>query len=97
MNTTTYSVYNHGTKRYDYWRAPGDGATHAGAPRIRSSSDIGATPEGASWSLPAGAVKVGTGELPQGRIASLGTFESGDGVKVGLLALAAYLAWKVLR
>lgn len=97
MNTTTYSIWNHGTKTYDYYRGPGDGATHAGAPPIRSNSEIGAVPELAAWQLPPGAVKIGSGELPQGRIASMGSFDAGDGLRLGMLAFAAYLAWKVLR
>ncbi len=97
MATTTYSIWDHATKRYDYYRGLGDGATHAGAPTIRSNSDIGSVPELAAWRLPPGAVKIGSGDLPQGRIASLGAFESGDGLRLGMLALAAYVAWKVLR
>lgn len=100
MNTTIFSVYDPGSKTYTYYRGLGDGATHAGAPKIRSNSDIGAVPELAAWQLPAGAMKVGSGVMPQGRIASLGgigAFESGDGLKLGMLALAAYVAWKVLK
>ncbi len=35
--------------------------------------------------------------MPRGRIASLGAFSGGDGVKLAGLGLAAYLAWRYLR
>lgn len=97
---TLYSVYDHGTKRYTYYRGPGDGATHAGAPKIRSSNDLGATVDQAAWTLPAGSVKVGSGEMPMGKIASvggMGAWSSSDGVTLALFGLAAYVAWKVLK
>jgi len=100
MSSTTYSIWDFRRKLYDYYRGPGDGATHAGPSKIRSNSEIGAIPELAAWTLPAGSVKIGSGPMPQGRIASmggLGDLDSGDGVRVGLLMLAAYFAWKVLR
>lgn len=92
----TYSVYDYTRKVYDYYEGSGPGGAHAGAPLVGSLGGIGATPEQAAWSLPAGARKVGSGELPKGRIASLGGLETQPAiVKLGLAALAAYAAWKV--
>lgn len=65
-----YSVWNNATRKYDYYEAKGANAIHAGAPPTSGSYALGATPEQAAWPLPAGAVKVGTGETPEGRIAS---------------------------
>jgi hypothetical protein len=100
---TTYSVFDVNTKRYSYYEGTGPGGTHAGTPPIRAHADIGATPDQAAWIVPVGARKVGSGELPKGRIASfggggaLGDF-SGDGVvKAGVVGFLAYLAWKAFR
>jgi len=91
-----YSVWNPGTRRYDYYEAQSDGATHAGAPPRASTSELGATPEQAAWPLPADAVKAGSGELPQGRIASTEAKPvSFD--KVFLAAAAAYFIWRVIK
>lgn len=65
-----YSVWNNATRRYDYYQATGAADIHAGAPPRSSSYALGATPEQAAWPLPAGAVKVGAGDVPEGRIAS---------------------------
>lgn len=92
-----YSVYNYGTKSYDYYDGPSDGATHAGTPPLISFGGIGAAPDAAAWKLPIGVVKAGSGELPQGRVASLGGVSSGDGLRLGMIALSAYLAWRYLR
>lgn len=93
-----YSIYNYGTKSYDYYDDGKPSSTHAGSPPFVSLGGIGETPEGAAWRLPMGARKVGSGEFPQGRIASLGGLESGaDVVKLGALALAAYFAWRHFR
>jgi hypothetical protein len=94
-----YSVWNSAARAYDYYEGHGDTGIHAGAPPRASSSELGATPDQAAWPLPAGAVKVGTGEIPQGRIASTDT---GRGFKFDLpssvlYATIGYLIWKVLR
>lgn len=65
-----YSVWNNATRRYDYYQAQGDNAIHAGAPPRAAAFALGATPEQAAWPLPAGALKVGSGDVPEGRIAS---------------------------
>jgi hypothetical protein len=94
-----YSVYNYTRRVFDYYEAPGPGGTHAGSPPApRSQGDLGATPERATWKLPAGATKVGEGELPQGRIASLdGADVFSNPVNALALAAIALVAWRLLR
>lgn len=94
-----YSVYDYTRRQYDYYEAPGPGGTHAGSPpAARTLGGVGASPDHASWRLPAGARKVGSGERPQGRIASLsGADITTDPVRLGMLAALAYLAWRALQ
>jgi hypothetical protein len=98
-----YSVYNHTLRAYDYYDAPGPGGTHAGSPPApRSIGDLGAPPERAAWKLPVGARKAGSGALPQGRIASLGSdlpslSDLSDPSRVLAYAALAYVAWRILR
>jgi hypothetical protein len=101
-----YSVYDYTRRVYDYYDAPGPGGTHAGSPPKASAErvgdgvtgDLGVSPMRASWKLPMGAARVGSGELPQGRIASL---DGSDGEvstkKLLVYAALGYLAWKVIR
>ena len=92
-----YSVYDYTRRAYDYYDAPGPGGTHAGSPPVvRTLGGIGTAPERASWRLPVGARKVGAGEMPQGRIASLsGADGFSDPTHFALLAAAAYLIWRM--
>lgn len=94
-----YSVYDYTRRQYDYFEAPGPGGTHAGSPPLaRSVRGIGESPESASWKLPIGAQKVGSGERPQGRIASLaGADLASDPMRLGLYAILAYLGWRALQ
>lgn len=94
-----YSVYDYTRRAYDYYEAPGADGTHAGSPpKPRETGDIGAEPERASWRLPMGATKVGTGELPQGKIASLGADDgTWDVTNVAAYAVIAYVAWRMFR
>ncbi len=92
-----YSVYNYGRKSYDYYDDGKATPTHASSPKMFSLGGIGEAPDAAAWRLPLGAKKIGSGEMPRGRIASMGAFSSGDGVKLAGLGLAAYLAWRYLR
>lgn len=94
-----YSVYDYNRHAFDYYEAPGAGGTHAGSPpKPRAMGEIGATAERAAWKLPAGARKVGTGFLPQGRIASLGGADaSWDPTTLVAYAAIAYVAWRILR
>ena len=95
-----YSVYDFTRHAYDYYEASGPGGTHAGSPPApRSIGDIGAPPNRASWRLPLGARRVGTGYLPQGRIASLDGTDDMLSSPTTLIAYAAlgYVAWRILR
>ncbi len=93
---TTYSVYDFNRKTYDYYTGPGPGGTHAGSPHMWSSNALGSTPEQASWKLPAGAVKVGSGPMPKGRIATSGV-DLGSAVPLLAVAVLAYVAWRNSR
>ncbi len=99
----TFSVWNYGRKSYDYYDDGRPNATtHAGAPPISGTfgDAIGDPPEACAWRLPIGARKVGSGDLPQGRIATAGGLSAmGDAgvARVGVIAVAAYLAWRFLR
>ena len=83
-------MWNNATRTYDYY--------DAGAPPRAASSSLGATPEQAAWPLPADAVKTGSGEMPQGRIAST---ESGkftiDLPQSIFYAAIGYMIWRILR
>jgi hypothetical protein len=94
-----YSVYNYTRRSYDYYEAPGPGGTHAGSPPATGTvGGVGTSPGRASWKLPAGARKVGTGDMPQGRIASMdGADGLSDPMHLVVYAAAAILAWRVFR
>jgi hypothetical protein len=99
IGVITYSVWNPATRAYDYYQAHGPAATHApNPPAVAGSSELGATPDEAAWRLPPGARKVGTGELPRGRIATLGGADDVRPVPPYLLwAALGLVAWRVLR
>lgn len=68
-----YSVWNDNARRYDYYQTSETGPTHAPPPsHLRPKSELGATPEEAAYRLPSHAAPAGSGDLAQGRIASLG-------------------------
>ncbi len=94
-----YSVYDYTRRAYDYYEAPGPGGTHAGSPPVaKSLGQVGIAADRASWKLPLGAKKVGSGERPQGRIASLsGADWSSDPIRLGIIAVLAYVGWRALR
>jgi len=94
-----YSVYDYARRQYDYYEAPGAGATHAGSPPLaKTLGGVGSSPERASWTLPLGAKKVGSGERPIGKIASMSGIDlSGDPVRWGIYAILIYLGWRALR
>lgn len=91
-----YSVWNNATRAYDYYEAQGATTIHAGAPPRAASSSLGATPDEAAWPLPADAVKTGSGELPQGRIASR-EGKSIDVTQAIFYAAVGYIIWRALR
>lgn len=91
-----FSTYDYGTKLYTYWDDGKASPTHATAPSVLPMGGVGDTPEGAAWRLPVGARKVGSGPMPQGRIASLG--DPGSQLpRLVIYAGLGFLAWKVLR
>jgi len=94
-----YSVYDYTRHAYDYYEGPGPGGTHAGSPTSpRAVGDLGSAPGSASWKLPMGARKVGSGEMPQGRIASLdGADELSNPTTLLALAALAYVGWRMMR
>lgn len=95
-----FSVYDPDRKVYVYYEGPGPKGTHAGSPKIRAKFALGSTPEGAAWKLPSSAVKIGEGEMPIGRIASVAqSIPLGDAdlPSLGAYALIAYLAWRALE
>lgn len=91
-----FSVYDYTRRAYDYYEAPGPGGTHAGSPPVvRTLGGVGAPPERASWRLPPGARKVGSGEMPVGRIASLSGADGFlDPRYLVAAGIAAYLLWR---
>lgn len=97
--TMRYSVYDYTRRAYDYYDAPGPGGTHAGAPpKARPFGDIGAPPSRAAWRLPLGAKKVGSGQMPQGRIASLDGADSSWSLTDAIAyAVLAYVGWRIIR
>ena len=99
-----FSTWDPSARQYDYWQAPGALETHAGAPPRASGSPLGATPEQAAWRLPTNAQRVGSGEMPQGRIATMGDDStSPSSVSAGfvipsvvLYAGLGYVMWRYL-
>lgn len=95
-----FSVFNTGTRSYDYYASPGTPDIHAGAPARVMANALGATPDQASWRLPLGARKVGSGEMPIGRIASLGGDDTSPAPSMKTIAVGmvvSYFIWRALR
>jgi len=99
-----YSVWNQKAGFYDYYQS-GGGQETANAPKPTHLKDtkLGLTPPQASWPLPMGAQKVGSGEFARGHVSSRagsGGALSGWGVEDlfsfnGLaLAAAVFFAFK---
>ena len=94
-----YSVYNWTKGRFDYYKdsLPMPVAESPKSRTIRQEK-LGASPDGASESLPADAKLVGDGESAQGVIATSGISEGEPTLlKIGLLGLSAYLLWKYVK
>lgn len=65
-----YSVWNQAAKAYDYYETPGSPTTvNAASPKHLRQAKLGLTSVQASWPLPAGAQRTGSGTLARGRIA----------------------------
>jgi hypothetical protein len=94
-----YSVWNNGTRRYDYYSTTERGSIHADSPDAGGTNQLGATPEQAAWPLPADARPAGSGEMPKGRIASKGASRGfrinfAESFKYGIVG---YLLWRIIR
>ena len=103
----TFSVWDHASRRYDYYRTPEKSAdTHAPKPAHLRSAKLGLTPEQAAWPLPSGAKLVGRGKYPKGRIANRESAGLGLGQVFGLdltspttlllTGALGYMVWKFL-
>lgn len=92
-----YSVYNYGTRQYDYYMGGRQAGAHAPTPRKRLRAGLGgATPEQAAWKLPAGARHVGAGEQARGLIAVSGIIgDATTGFEFVGVGLLAFVLWKV--
>jgi len=90
-----FSVWNYGTRQYDYYRAGQYLGTHVTQPAVHSltGSQIGMTVDEIACSLPQGAQKVGSGEVAKGRIASTGA-GLGNLLVYGVIA---YILWRLFR
>ncbi len=67
----TYSVWDHPSRSYHYYEAPGkDHEVNSPKPKHLGSSALGTSPDRAAWPLPSGARLVGKGRYPKGHIAS---------------------------
>ncbi len=97
-----YSVYHHGHRKYDYYQDGRTDGTHAGAPGVLASGKIGVVPEAGAWRLPLTATKIGSGEMPRGRIASRGGVpllgvSLSDPTTLVIAIGVGYLAYKAWR
>lgn len=96
-----YSVFSYDRREYDYFEAPGPGGIHAGAPPRPLITGVSSTPEGATWKLPVGAKKVGSGPLPRGSIASSGSplalGDISESMSIPIALGVLYLAVRFLR
>lgn len=99
-----YSVYNYGSRGFDYYEAAEKPTAHAGKPT--GSSFFGGSgengkpiaPEQAAWRVPVGARRAGSGPTPKGRIAALGELDGFDSttsiLALGVIGYFAYKFWK---
>lgn len=101
-----YSVYNYGSRTFDYYEADVANAAHAGKPPRSSLLSESATPEQAAWPLPMGAKLVGSGTMPKGRIAGnrgplaglgLVAGDSTGMVTIGIAAVVGLIWWSHRR
>lgn len=95
-----YSVWNRARGTFDYYQTSEVAPTHAPtAAHVQTVHGLGATPDEAAWQLPPGARRIGSGPVARGRIASLGSLETGhNSLMIGALLITGYLIGrKVLR
>ena len=101
-----YSVWDPRKLAWDYYQAQGQlrAGVFADEPKLSGGHRLGLTPEEASRPLPAGAVLVGSGNMPRGMVAShnpgaLGIFGlEGDTLfRVALFGALGYVAYRYLE
>jgi hypothetical protein len=93
----TFSVWNYGTRQYDYYQGGEHKGTHITQPNshLLATSRIGLTPDEFAQRVPEHARKVGSGAEARGQVASFG--ERGRMGKLLLVGVLAFLAWRYLR
>jgi hypothetical protein len=95
-----YSVWNQPARKYDYFESNGvQAVANTPTPKHVRSRRSGVSIESALWPLPGGSVKVGSGDLVRGRLASpraglSGFMPTSTAGMVGL-GLAAYILWRI--
>lgn len=101
-----WSVWNHAIRGYDYYRSPDpDDRVNTPSPKHIPRKDHGVPPDRASWPLPKNAVKIGSGELARGRIASTKAHELAGLADRNIVipmswvatGVAAWLLWRWTR
>ena len=95
-----YSVYNYGSGLFDYYQDGKNLGVSDTPPKKRlAKGGLGVSPEQAALSLPSNAKKMGSGDVAKGIVATsgVGSFDSMDYVKIGMLALSAVLLWHTLK
>lgn len=100
----TYSVWDHGRRRYTYYRTQEEnGDIHAPKPRHTKNMQLGMSPEEAAWPLPKNAILVGSGKYPKGRIAypgggpGLGFFPDLTISSAVIYGAIGWIAWKIWK
>ncbi len=95
--TSIYSVWNLGKRLYDYYSVGAHLGTHITQPSSHSlvGSSLGLTPDEFAARVPSNAVKVGSGPVAQGQVASFG--ESGVARTWIIYGVLAYVAWRMFR
>lgn len=98
-----FSVWNQGAEAFDYYEdGRAQDVLNVEKPAHLVNRTLGSTVDQAAWPLPSDARLVGRGPVPVGRIAArrgagaLGDVADRSLVTVGLVALAAVAAWRLL-
>ncbi len=93
----TFSVWNLGTRKYDYYVTGAYKGTHVTQPENHAllGSKLGLTPDEHAASLPARATTKGSGDVAIGQVASFG--EKGGLRQLAIYAVFAYIAWRILQ
>lgn len=96
----TFSVWNYGTRQYDYFQAGEHDGTHitagAPAPMLGTASVLGLTPEQFVWPLPKFAVRSGSGTVAVGQVASTQESRKPSIRSWIIYGAIAYAVWRAL-